>query len=335
MTKKVYSIFGAGAAGLYTAWRLLDGKSRTGSEAKQLTKGDTLELYDWGNYDFSKANPGTREPGARVCTWHYQNDKTKSYVELGGMRYSEWDSKAEGANDGKAGGHRVVTTVDFANSAFDKYSVPFNESTDPFVLPANEEYVSERLFLRAHRRLTMWSIMVRRRNPDQGFSIVESLAVTSTSGPQTRAEWDQFYQTGCITAELPETSVFQKGDLLKDIGYWNLMYDRLGSEGYSYSADGNGYTSNVINWNSRGGLRRLTTNSPPALSTRRSPPATRACSPPCSMPSRKLAKAKGEWSLSIVPRPASIPFSKKDGVIHYSYRDAREAVGESRLKAPH
>ena len=45
------------------------------------------------------------------------------------------------------------------------------------------------------------------------------------------------------------TSIFQKGDLLKDIGYWNLMYDQLGGEGYNYSADGNGYTSNVINWN--------------------------------------------------------------------------------------
>jgi hypothetical protein len=28
------------------------------------------------------------------------------------------------------------------------------------------------------------------------------------------------------------------------------MYDQLGGEGYNYAADGNGYTSNVINWNS-------------------------------------------------------------------------------------
>jgi hypothetical protein len=49
---------------------------------------------------------------------------------------------------------------------------------------------------------------------------------------------------------LPESSVFQKGELFKDIGYWNLMFDQLGSEGYGYTADGNGYTSNVINWNS-------------------------------------------------------------------------------------
>ena len=69
MAKKTYSIFGAGAAGLYTAWRLLDGKtSGAKNKAKQLGKGDTLELYDWGKYDFSKQNPGSRAPGARVCT---------------------------------------------------------------------------------------------------------------------------------------------------------------------------------------------------------------------------------------------------------------------------
>ena len=46
-----------------------------------------------------------------------------------------------------------------------------------------------------------------------------------------------------------DSSIYKKGDLLKDIGYWNLMFDQLGAEGYQYSGDGNGYTSNVINWN--------------------------------------------------------------------------------------
>ena len=49
MKSKTYSIFGAGAAGLYTAWRLLDGTPNSrNDQAKQLSKGDTLELYDWG-----------------------------------------------------------------------------------------------------------------------------------------------------------------------------------------------------------------------------------------------------------------------------------------------
>ena len=36
---------------------------------------------------------------------------------------------------------------------------------------------------------------------------------------------------------------------MTDIGYWNLMFDQLGPEGFAYTADGNGYTSNIINWN--------------------------------------------------------------------------------------
>ncbi|HEY0610821.1 MAG TPA: hypothetical protein VGD35_14225, partial [Chitinophaga sp.] len=74
MAKK-YSIFGAGAAGLYTAWRLLESLNNTEKAgAKQLMQGDTLELYDWGKYQFNKENPGTRAAGARICTWHYQDD---------------------------------------------------------------------------------------------------------------------------------------------------------------------------------------------------------------------------------------------------------------------
>lgn len=46
MTRKTYSIFGAGAAGLYTAWRLLQGKATKAGQSKQLRKGDVLELYD-------------------------------------------------------------------------------------------------------------------------------------------------------------------------------------------------------------------------------------------------------------------------------------------------
>src|SRR5260370_23416481 len=87
-------------------------------------------------------------------------------------------------------------------------------------------------------------------SPDTGFNTVESLAGTQKTLPQTRAAWCEFYQNGRIAVELPESSVFQRGELFKDIGYWNLMFDQLGSEGYGYTADGNGYTSNVINWNS-------------------------------------------------------------------------------------
>ncbi len=242
MKSKTYSIFGAGAAGLYTAWRLLDGKpTGKNDQAKQLSKGDTLELYDWGKYDFSKEEPGTRAAGARVCTWHYQNDKTKSYLELGGMRYSEWDGSANG------GGHRLVTTV-IEQLGLDKYSVPFNESTNPlFYLRTKNMYLND--ITSTNPAPYYVDHFGADDSPDTGFNTIENLAGTETTLPQTRAQWCEFYQKGRIVAELPDSSVYQKGELFKDIGYWNLMYDQLGSEGFNYTADGNGYTSNVINWN--------------------------------------------------------------------------------------
>ncbi|WP_448699230.1 hypothetical protein ACFGVR_19880 [Mucilaginibacter sp. AW1-3] len=240
--KKTYSIFGAGAAGLYTAWRLLSGETKTEKgKAKQLAAGDVLELYDWGNYDFLGTTDKTRPAGARVCTWHYNEDKTKSYLELGGMRYSAWDGTADGQ------GHRLVTTV-IKDLHLDQFSVPFNESTNPLFFLRNKQ-----LYLNDISSTNPAPYSVKNNGacsePDNGFSIVENLAVTSTTGPVTRTQWYDFYRNGRITAETPESSVFQKGDLLKDIGYWNLMFDQLGSEGYNYTADGNGYTSNVINWN--------------------------------------------------------------------------------------
>jgi hypothetical protein len=83
--------------------------------------------------------------------------------------------------------------------------------------------------------------------PDNEFGTIESVAITKSRGPKTRREWCKFDETGKITASMPNSSVFKKGDYLKDIGYWNLGYDILGQEGFSYLADGNGYSSNVVN----------------------------------------------------------------------------------------
>ena len=239
MSKKTYSIFGAGAAGLYTAWRLLDGKSKRDKNEKMLVKGDVLELYDWGKYDFSKKNPGTREAGARVCTWHYKDNKDNSYLELGGMRYSYWDGTPQGA------GHRVVTKT-IEKLDLKKDSVEFNESADPLMsLRTKNMYVSD---VNSNQPAPYFTNNYGEdAPPDDGFTTIQSVAITATSGPVTRREWCKFYENGKIEIDMPDSSIFQRGDLLKDIGYWNLAYDRLGEEGFGYLADGNGYSSNVVN----------------------------------------------------------------------------------------
>jgi hypothetical protein len=245
MAQKTYSIFGAGAAGLYTAWRLLDGKATGKGKSKQLGKGDTLELYDWGKYDFSKANPGSRAPGARVCTWHYKDDKNSSYLELGGMRYSDWNGKDGAENEG----HRLVTTV-IKELDLKKYSVPFNESTNPlFYLRTKNMYLNS--ITSSNPAPYYVDHFGAATSPDNGFSVIQDLAMTPKKAKKiTRAEWCEFYNNGTISVELQDSSVFKKGDRMTDIGYWDLMFDQLGPEGFSYTADGNGYTSNVINWNS-------------------------------------------------------------------------------------
>lgn len=254
MKNKTYSIFGAGASGLYTAWRLLDGKPVSKSDqSKQLSKGDTLELYDWGKYDFSKEDPGTRAAGARVCTWHYQNDKDKSFLELGGMRYVDWDTKPSkqfpDPNDGKAPGHRLVTTV-ISELGLKKYSVPFNVSGNPlFYLRTKNMYLND--ITSSNPAPYNVDHFGADTSPDNGFTIIQDLAISpADAGNMTRADWCEFYQNGTISVDMPDSSVYQKGDKMSDIGYWDLMFDQLGPEGFAYTADGNGYTSNIINWNS-------------------------------------------------------------------------------------
>jgi hypothetical protein len=241
---KVYSIFGAGAAGLYTAWRLLDHELADPSFAgRQLQAGDVLELYDWGRYNFSPEHRGTRAAGARICTWFYQDDPQNSYLELGGMRYSYWDSSQKDTPKFTVPGHRLVTTV-IHQLGLDPYSVPFNVTANQlFYLRSRNFYLNDI----SSNNPAPYAVnnFGAATSPDNGFNILENLAVPDSA--QTRRWWCDFYDSGKIEAQLPESSVFQKGDRVRDIGYWNLLYDQLGSEGYDYAADGNGYSSNVIN----------------------------------------------------------------------------------------
>jgi hypothetical protein len=246
---KTYSIFGAGASGLYTAWRLLNGEVVNEKDrARQLEEGDVLELYDWGRYDFSAEAPGTRAAGARVCTWHYNDDALNSYVELGGMRYLDWDRSVPDHNNGLASGHRVVATV-ISMLGLAPQAIPFSESSNPLYYLRNKNLYQNDITSSNPAPYAVDHYGAS-GSPYLGFAVLESLAVTSLTGPKTRSQWNAFFAGGTIEADQPATSVFNKGDALRGIGYWNLMYDRLGSAGYNYVSDANGYSSNVINWNS-------------------------------------------------------------------------------------
>src|SRR5262249_20668728 len=135
-------------------------------------------------------------------------------------------------------GHRLVTTT-IEKLGLDRYSVPFNVTVNQlFYLRSRNFYLDD--ITSNNPAPYAVNDFGASTTPDQGFATIESLAVPPE--PQTRRWWCRFYDTGTITKRMPDSSVFQQGDSVRDIGYWNILYDQLGSEGYDYAADGNGYS---------------------------------------------------------------------------------------------
>ena len=231
MTK--YTIFGAGPGGLYTAWRLIT--------SGKLQAGDAVELVEWGNYDFRGDGSGTRRPAGRICSYSYQADPNQSYIEVGGMRYLEWDAQ-------KGTGHQLVTKT---ISALGLDSGPDNEVVDFFVTDNPLYYLRGETFYADQLGNGVTAPYNTPGNNEKPVSVLFSnISALMTNGNTvtTRAEQCQFYATGTLSSEF-NSFVYGPGDTISNIGYWNIFYDQAGNEGYQYAADAGGYSSNTINWN--------------------------------------------------------------------------------------
>ena len=224
-----YTIFGGGPGGLYTAWRLL--KSGT------LTTSDSIEIVEWGNYDYDVDGTGTRLPAGRICSHHYQNDVNNSYIEVGGMRYIEWDPV-------KKEGHQLVTTT-IAELGLDVESVEFNTTDNPLLFLRGEQMYEKDISAAAPAPYNT----VGTENQESANTLIGGVSDAITGGEATdRVTQCQFYSRGVLPASF-ESQVYEPGTLASNIGYWNIMYDQVYNEGYQYASDAGGYTSNVINWN--------------------------------------------------------------------------------------
>ncbi|AOT08307.1 flavin monoamine oxidase family protein [Pseudoalteromonas luteoviolacea] len=248
---KTYTIFGGGPSGLYTAWRLLD--------SGKLASGDQLEIIEWGDYDYAQNGEGTRLPAGRICTYHYQNCSKNSYIEVGGMRFIEWD-------DEKKEGHQLVTTT-IHKLGLDGQKVPFNTTDDPLLFVRGQHmYQSEINFYNRAPYDTNTSVDIDAEvKVGNQFTVKETVSVPANAAPAddligsvsnaivtknatNRVQQCQFYSEGVLPDGF-ESYVYKTGDLASNIGYWNILYDQAYNEGYQYAADANGYSSNVINWN--------------------------------------------------------------------------------------
>ena len=227
-----YVIFGAGPAGLYTAWKLATGG--------KLGAGDTINLIEWGHYQLGEA-AGDRLPAGRICTHHYQDDPDQSYIEVGGMRYIEY-----GFNDETDvwEGHALVTHA-ISALGLDGETTAFNTTADPLFFLRGQHFYQSEL---GHGVLAPYDTPGNNAAPASTLFANISGLITGGAEVTTRQDQCAFYGAG----ELPtsfNSYVYSGGDVAGNVGYWNVFYDQAGNEGYQYATDAGGYASNTINWN--------------------------------------------------------------------------------------
>ena len=238
-----YTIFGGGPAGLYTAWRLL-------TDPTKLTSEDTVRIYEWGNYDYENNGDGDRTPAGRICSYHFNKKKDQSYIEVGGMRFIEWDKE-------KYSGHQLVSlTIDkvlLNNKPLSNNIIEFNTTDNPLFYLRGRHFYSQNLGENINGEDVLAPYNTPGNNAKPADVLISNISnlITKGSNVTNRNEQCRFYQSGTLNADFNSKSyVYNAGDNIGNIGYWNMFYDQAGNEGFQYAADAGGYSSNVINWNS-------------------------------------------------------------------------------------
>jgi hypothetical protein len=228
-------IVGAGASGLYTAFRLL--------RDAQLPEGDTVQVYEWSD-----------RPGGRIHTFTFPEDVGGNglYCEFGGMRFAA----DPGFPSTTEQGHVMVQNLVF-QLGLERLVMKFGKSDDRlYYLRGDHVYESELTTVdplpygfsaEFGKFLTDNNV----QPPYTADTIIGAVAGVFAPGlggdNKDRAGWCEYFANGQVPANAATPS-YPAGMPVRDIAYWNLLYDQLDNEGYDYAADGNGYTSNVINW---------------------------------------------------------------------------------------
>jgi hypothetical protein len=236
-----FVIVGAGAAGLYTAYRLL-------KFGIILQPGDTVQVYEWAD-----------RPGGRIFTYTFPpavGGSNRLYCEFGGMRFAT-DSKNFPNNPSKiTEGHVLVQQMIL--------ELDLQSSVEPFLQSSNRLYYlrGQHVYEDSLKSLSglpygfnaeFNAFLKTVPQPYTADNILGQIATVFApnlgSANADRAKWCNYFANGTVGAN-GQTTSFPAGTPVRDIGYWNLLYDQLGDEGFDYAADGTGYESNVINWNS-------------------------------------------------------------------------------------
>ena len=230
-----YVVVGAGASGLYTAWRLLS--------SGKLQSGDTVKLFEW-----------SERVGGRILSYTFPSPVGSNglYCEFGGMRFATDQNFPNQTVEGHVLVQRAIIELGLTDKV-----VPFLQSSDRmYYLRGTNVYETNITSLQGLPYNFSPEFLAFIKNnvqapytADNILGAIASLFAPGLGSPNAdRSKWCAYYASGPVPANVG-TQSFPAGTPVQEIGYWNMLYDQFGDEGFDYSADGTGYTSNVINWN--------------------------------------------------------------------------------------
>ncbi len=233
-----YVITGAGAAGLYTAYRLL--------QSGTLKADDTAKVFEWAD-----------RPGGRIYTYTFppKFGGNGLYCEFGGMRFATDANFPSAAKITE--GHVLVQHM-IIDLGLQAKVVPFQQSDNRLYYLRGVNIYEKDIssldglpygFNAEFKNFLSANTVPKPYTADNILGAIGALfAPTLGASNADRGRWCTYYANGKVGPGAGTPS-FPPGTLAHNMGYWNLLYDQLGDEGFDYSADGTGYTSNVINWN--------------------------------------------------------------------------------------
>lgn len=231
------AIIGAGVSGLYSAYRLMNEPAITGSSSK-------VHIFEMSHRIGGRLLSVTL-PGMDIS------------AELGGMRYLD--------------SQQIVTQLieNVFKEDLTHIDFPMGDDSKLFVYLRKQRLIANQ-WVESQRRGGKLETRFYLNEGDLGFSadqlfnkviyevlmadpaFVNSPLSKKVSNPKpytyefqlTSEDWDQIKPNLTYRFEGP-----YDGIKVNDLGFWNLIKDRVSEEGYNFLAQAGGYYSNTINWN--------------------------------------------------------------------------------------
>ncbi|PGU19097.1 monoamine oxidase [Bacillus thuringiensis] len=231
------AIIGAGVSGLYTGYRILSGTFKNGNE-----KPLNVHIFDLNDRIGGRIQ-SIEMPGIEIVG------------ELGAMRYITSQKITTSLIEDVFKLKHVTFPIGHATNQFyylrgEHYQADAWENeqkkekklkTRYFLRKNNEGYSAEQLFNKIVYDVLLsdpWFI-------SKYGDLVEKVKDYEYKFKITERQWDDIKPN---LTYFCENSPYD-GMKLRNLGYWNVIKDQIGQEGYNFLSDAGGYYSNTINWN--------------------------------------------------------------------------------------